>query len=71
MYVCLCHGITDRQIRDAVTAGCSTLDDLGARTGAGTGCGGCTQVAEAILHETLARHATTRALPLPMFARAA
>ncbi|MBS0194330.1 MAG: (2Fe-2S)-binding protein [Proteobacteria bacterium] len=71
MYVCLCHGVTDRQIRIAAANGCTTLEDLGALTGTGTGCGGCAQVAEAILGEAAVRPAAARALPLPMFAQAA
>lgn len=43
MYVCICHAVTDRQIDAAIAAGATTEDDVGAVTGAGTGCGGCLQ----------------------------
>jgi assimilatory nitrate reductase electron transfer subunit len=39
--VCLCNGVTARSIGEAAEAGCETVDEVGARTRAGTGCGGC------------------------------
>lgn len=33
MYVCLCHGFTDGQVRDVVAAGCSTVSDVYRRLG--------------------------------------
>lgn len=41
MYVCLCYGVSDAQVRDAIVAGAKDLGDLGRRTGAGTDCGRC------------------------------
>lgn len=41
MYVCLCYGVSDTQVRDAIAAGATNLGDLGRRTGAGTDCGQC------------------------------
>ena len=51
MYVCLCHGVTDRTIREAAARGVSTLDALAAETGAGTCCGACRPLALEILAE--------------------
>lgn len=55
MYVCVCHGITDHAIRDAVRAGANSLDDLRCRLGVATQCGMCGPVAEDLLADELAR----------------
>jgi nitrite reductase (NADH) large subunit len=39
--VCNCHQVTESTLLTAAKDGCKTLQDLAARTGAGTGCGGC------------------------------
>ncbi len=51
MYVCLCNGVTDREIRTVVEAGCSTLSELTMRTGCGASCGSCVEVATQLLAE--------------------
>lgn len=66
MYVCLCHGVTDHDIRRAAEAGCGSLAELTMRTGLGSGCGSCGELASEILGEAKARE-----LPLPVFAAAA
>ncbi|MGY4515186.1 (2Fe-2S)-binding protein [Lysobacter sp. HA18] len=63
MYVCICNGVTDRDIRQAAEAGCRTLPELTMRTGAGATCGSCVEMATAILDETTAR---LQAVPLPV-----
>ncbi|RZA17111.1 MAG: bacterioferritin [Lysobacteraceae bacterium] len=67
MYICVCTGITDHQIREAAEAGCASLGELTMRTGVGANCGSCLPLAAAILDETRAR----RELPLPVLAQAA
>ena len=49
VYVCICNGVTDRQIREAASAGCSTLAELTMRTGAGANCGSCLDMAMDVL----------------------
>lgn len=49
MYVCLCNAITDRQIKDTVAAGASSLTDLQAQLGVATCCGCCADVATSFL----------------------
>lgn len=39
--VCECFGVTNRQIKEAVENGASTLEEVADKTGAGTGCGAC------------------------------
>jgi bacterioferritin-associated ferredoxin len=51
MYVCLCNGITDRQIAQAAQLGARSAQDLAERLGVGSGCGRCVSCAEAVLRE--------------------
>lgn len=67
MYVCLCNGVTERQIREVAEAGCRTLAELTMRTGCGATCGSCLPMAQGLLDEV---HAA-RALPLPVLSDAA
>ncbi|WP_460831316.1 (2Fe-2S)-binding protein [Lysobacter humi (ex Lee et al. 2017)] len=67
MYVCICNGVTDRQIRQAAEAGCRTMSELTMRTGAGATCGSCVEMATALLDEVQAM----RDLPLPVLSVAA
>lgn len=41
MIVCLCEGVTDREIKDHLGSGASTVREVGRRCGAGTDCGMC------------------------------
>lgn len=55
MYICLCHGITDKQIRTCVVeAGARTLCDLSGQLGVATQCGSCADSACEVLLEVLA-----------------
>ena len=49
LYVCICNGITEHDIRSAVEAGCASLSELTMRTGAGACCGSCIDTASALL----------------------
>jgi bacterioferritin-associated ferredoxin len=55
MYVCYCNEVTEREIRQAAAAGVRTMAELSRRTGCSTGCGGCAELAEAILDDALGR----------------
>ena len=68
MYVCICNGITARQVRDVAAAGCRSVAELTMRTGAGAGCGSCLELAAQILDEAQ----SANALPgLPILSQAA
>lgn len=67
MYVCICNGVTDHEIRKAAEAGCRSMAELTMRTGAGATCGSCVEMATAVLDEV---HAA-RVLPLPVLSHAA
>ena len=67
MYVCVCYGITDHQIREVAQAGCRTVAELTMRTGAGANCGSCLETAAQLLEQTHAAHV----VPLPLLSQAA
>jgi len=54
MYVCLCKGITDNQIRRAVEEGVGCLPELKSRLGVASCCGRCADCAEQVLGDSLA-----------------
>ena len=54
MYVCVCNGITDRQIRSAVALGARSLSDLQSTLGVATCCGRCADCATGIVREASA-----------------
>jgi bacterioferritin-associated ferredoxin len=49
MYICICKGITDKQIRKAAIAGVDNLYDLRVHLGVTSGCGSCADQAQSIL----------------------
>ena len=51
MYVCLCNGITDTQIRDAVTDGACSMRDLRERLDVANQCGKCGRECKSIIGE--------------------
>jgi bacterioferritin-associated ferredoxin len=51
MYVCLCKGITDTQIREAASQGASSLSQVRRQLGIATCCGKCAATAKEILNE--------------------
>ena len=67
MYVCICNGVTERDIRQILQAGCRTVPELTMRTGCGASCGSCLDMAATLLDEV---HAL-RELPLPGLSQAA
>jgi bacterioferritin-associated ferredoxin len=53
MYICLCHGVNETTIREAVRNGSRTLRELSFQTGCGTQCGSCVSQVQALLLETI------------------
>jgi len=49
MYVCVCNGVTEREIRQAAHAGCGSVAELTMRTGCGACCGSCVEMAGQLL----------------------
>ena len=53
MYVCLCKGITDTQIRAAIEDGASSLRDVRNSLGVASQCGKCGSLTREILRESV------------------
>ncbi len=49
MYVCICKGVTDRQIEAEIRNGAASMGDLSRRLGVATRCGACGRCARAML----------------------
>ncbi|MBM4265745.1 MAG: (2Fe-2S)-binding protein [Deltaproteobacteria bacterium] len=41
MLVCLCQGVSDKEVRQAIARGATTRKQVTRACGAGAGCGGC------------------------------
>lgn len=65
MYVCICNGVTDRQIREAAASGVRSVAELTMRTGCGATCGTCLETAADIL-EAHAPERRNSAFSVPM-----
>ncbi|MEE4304145.1 MAG: bacterioferritin-associated ferredoxin [Wenzhouxiangella sp.] len=55
MYVCVCNAVTERTIRNLVSEGYHTLNEIQALTGCSGTCGRCRDHAEAVIEASLAR----------------
>ena len=64
MIVCVCNNISDREIRQAVDLGLSSMAELSRDLGVGTCCGKCTSCARKVLHDHLETTSTLRATEL-------
>ncbi len=54
MYVCLCKGITDTHIKDAIYGGATTLRQVRNELGVMSQCGRCGVTTKKIIDDTLA-----------------
>ncbi|MDX2086410.1 MAG: (2Fe-2S)-binding protein [Kofleriaceae bacterium] len=43
MLICLCHPTSDRDLDTVIDEGARTVQEIGQRCGAGTGCGACVE----------------------------
>ena len=71
MYVCICNGVTDRQIQEAVENSCRSMAELTMRTGAGASCGTCMETAAAMLESAIPAPVAQFSLPVLDLSRAA
>lgn len=69
VYVCICNGVTDHQIREAAEQGVATVGELTMRTGCGATCGSCLDMAAELLDK--ARNTSPLGLPVLGLARVA
>lgn len=56
MYVCVCNGVTDKQIIKASEEGAASLEDLSDSLNVATCCGRCASCAKNILQEAHSRN---------------
>lgn len=49
MYVCVCKSISDKQVKEAISNGASTVEDLASSLGISTQCGRCHSFANTFL----------------------
>ncbi len=59
MYVCICNGVTDHEIRRRVEAGTTAYEALQYELGVGTCCGQCADCARSVIEETLEQRSIT------------
>ena len=69
MYVCLCHNVTDTDIRHLVrTEGVTSMRDLREQLGVSTQCGKCARCAKEVLQEAVSEMHTERRRTIPIMA---
>lgn len=49
MYVCLCSGVTDKQILEAAANGHTSIEALNEKLGVGANCGSCLSLARDLI----------------------
>ena len=77
MYVCICHAVTDRDIRQAVDNGAASVEVVCDRLNVSSNCGRCLERAREVFDEAIARGNTaqeataiarkSQACPLPCY----
>jgi len=60
MYICICKGVTDTAIREAVCQGADRMRDLKACLGVSEQCGRCAAHAQEVLEQALVQKTHTR-----------
>jgi bacterioferritin-associated ferredoxin len=51
MYICVCQAVTERQVREAVESGATSMRALREQLGVASSCGRCASSAHCILKE--------------------
>ena len=62
MYICLCKGVTDHQIRAAIAEGACSMRDLRAALDVANQCGKCGRDCKSLLNEAAVSSSQTAAL---------
>ncbi|GHH78010.1 hypothetical protein GCM10018781_52670 [Kitasatospora indigofera] len=62
MYVCMCHAVTEDQVKKAIDAGANSPRQIAKGCKAGTDCGSCVRRIQALLGEHGARPCPTARL---------
>lgn len=72
MYVCLCHNVTDHDIRRLVrTEGVTSMHELREQFGVATQCGKCARCAKDVLQEAVSELRDEQRHSIPIFSAAA
>ncbi len=58
MYVCICHGITDRQIRETLDRGAASLGEVQMQVPVGGCCGRCLRTAQEVIQQHQAQQSS-------------
>jgi bacterioferritin-associated ferredoxin len=66
MYVCICNSVTERDIHNAVAAGCDSMRELKRQLGVATECGRCTSCARDVLRQARSASTGTKITPAAM-----
>lgn len=60
MYVCVCHAVSDRQIREVVDNGARSLFEVQCQLPVGSCCGRCQDTASQVVSEHLSARSAQR-----------
>lgn len=52
MYVCVCKGVSEREVKSWIQKGAKTVKELQEKCSAGAGCGGCVSQLKELLDKT-------------------
>jgi bacterioferritin-associated ferredoxin len=63
MFICVCQGVTERDVRDCAQRGVASVAELREALGVTTGCGKCADAADEILRECAAQSSCATAAP--------
>lgn len=58
MYICICKGVTDNKIRQAIANGASSMHEVRSELGVASQCGKCGSAAKQVVREALAEQAS-------------
>jgi bacterioferritin-associated ferredoxin len=61
MYICVCHAISDRQIREVVNRGAASLDEVQVHLPVASCCGRCEDSAREVIDRELSVEARCQA----------
>ncbi|WP_440056807.1 (2Fe-2S)-binding protein (plasmid) [Pseudoalteromonas sp. T1lg65] len=53
MYICICHGVTDKHIKESIDNGARSMRELSQELSVGKQCGKCCNCTKKILNERL------------------
>lgn len=62
MFVCICHGVSDKTIEASIENGATTIKQLKAELKIATQCGKCCQCAKQVLNQKLLQIAEPQAI---------